>query len=252
MKYIAIYISLIALSISHTLAEPIQIYGNYNKAPKSMLVDKQPQGILVDMMNYIGTEKGWNFKINLYPWKRSYSLSLQGHGGIFGLSKTKERMRIFDYSDVMFYDELLLVVMKEKSFAFSELSDIAGRKVGIVRGASFGDDYEKAIKEGHIVPVEVSSPVQRLKMLISGRLDAVLIGPSKVAVELVFAKDPELKNMRNLFYILPNPLKRDPNHLGFAKEMKMKPFLKEFNAELKKGYESGAFEKILKAHSKIK
>jgi putative transposase len=35
-----------------------------------------------------------------------------GEGGIMGLSMTKERLMLFDYSDVIYYDDLVLVVIK--------------------------------------------------------------------------------------------------------------------------------------------
>ena len=55
---------------------------------------------------------GHEFDIKLYPWKRAYKNSLNSKKGIVGLSMTEDRLKLFDYSEVLFYDEVILIVKK--------------------------------------------------------------------------------------------------------------------------------------------
>jgi hypothetical protein len=64
-------------------------------------------------MPYVDQHVPQKFEYSLYPWKRSYQLALNGKGGIDDLTKNNERLKIFNYSDVMYYDELVLVVLKQ-------------------------------------------------------------------------------------------------------------------------------------------
>ena len=41
----------------------------------------------------------------------------------------------------MYYDEILLVVLKGKEFTFNTMEDLRGKTIGCLRGASYGDEY---------------------------------------------------------------------------------------------------------------
>jgi len=50
------------------------------------------------------------------------------------------------------------------------------------------------------------------------------------------------------FSILPVPFKRDAKYLAILKSLGMQDFLNEFNAALKKGQETGVFDKIINSY----
>jgi polar amino acid transport system substrate-binding protein len=87
------------------------ILGNKYKPSKYYLEDGKPKGILVDIMRYIDQETEHTLKIELYPWKRAHHWVKIGGGGFIGLSMTRERLEIFDYSAVIYFNELVLVVI---------------------------------------------------------------------------------------------------------------------------------------------
>lgn len=224
----------------------ITILGNDYKIPKIYNENGVPKGILVDIARYIDNRMdNYAFNIELYPWARAYRYAVEGKGGIIGLSKTKERLNIFDYSDVVYYDDVIIVVLKGSEFPFAAMEDLKKKKIGIGRGGSFGDDYERAKKSGLFEVVEDSGPVARLKMLLKKRIDCALISPGKYALYQTIEQDDILLRSIEEFTILPKPFKRDPNFLGFSKKMGMQGFLKKFNAAVKHGYEIGAIQKII-------
>ena len=224
------------------------IFGNNDKSPKYYLENKKPKGILIDIMRYAEAETGYSFDIILYPWKRAYHNALQEKGGIIGLSKNSERLRIFDYSDVMYYDDLVLVVLKGNEFPFDKIEDLKGKTLGVQRGSSYGEEFEKG-KGVLFETVEDDNQVNRLRRLLRNRLDAALIGPGKIGFSHIVRQDSELLRRKDEFVILPKLFKRDPNFLGFLKTMEMRTFLEKFNRALEKGRKTGAVQKILDSYS---
>ena len=80
-------------------------------------------------------------------------------------------------------------------------------------------------------------------MLLKGRGDALLIGPGQYGLRDAVDSDSSLKISD--FSILPVPFKRDAKYLGINKSMAMKPFLKKFNASLKKAWNSGVVDQLV-------
>ncbi|MCP3872390.1 MAG: amino acid ABC transporter substrate-binding protein [Desulfobacteraceae bacterium] len=248
-KILMVFLLVIFLSIGNIFAQEFTILGYDKEPPKFYKERGQPKGIFIDMLRYIEKEIGYTFHIKLYPWKRSYNKALNAKGGIIGLSKTTERLKVFDYSDIMYYDELMVVVIKGKEFHFENINDLKGKKVGFLRGATFGDEFSQAVHSRLFIPVEDGSHAQRLRKLLYGRIDAALVAPGKAGVFNYIQSDPGLKKEKDKFVVLSKPLKRDPNYLGISKKLKMTGFILKFNKALKKGYETGTFQKIMDSYS---
>jgi ABC-type amino acid transport substrate-binding protein len=221
----------------------ISLFGNNNKAPKVYEADGKPRGILIDILKMIERDSDLSFDIKLYPWNRSYAMATRGSGGIFGLSKNEERLKIFDYSDPMYYDENVLVVLKKKVFQFNTYDDLKGKIIGNQRGTSYGFEFEEGKKLFKVE--EDSSPVARIQKLLRGRIDAAIIGgPGDLGLKNILAQSPELKGRRNELVVLKKPITRDANYIGFHKSMQKADVITEINAALKKAHESGKINQI--------
>ncbi len=137
--------------------------------------------------------------------------------------------------------------VKGNDFPFDDIQDLKGKTVGVQRGSSYGEQFEKG-KNEIFTPEEDNHGKQRLLKLLSRRIDVALIGPGKAGLDSVISQSKELMKRRDEFVILPNLFRRDPNYLGFAKTMNMEAFLQEFNKVLMKGWQSGAIQKIIDSH----
>lgn len=238
------------LTVQSSLAEVIHLTGNEARAPK-VFNDEHgvAQGILIEIMRYVQRETGYTFDYALYPWARAYKSALNGEAGIIGLSMSKERQAIFDYaSEPLFYDELVLVVRAGKEFPFSSISDLKGKAIGVCRTCSYGEEYDKAVRDRVFEPVPGDNPTVQLAMLLFDRIDAVLIPVGRAGFEDALRRKSagfDLSQQRDKFAILPRPFARDPNYLAFAKDMKQKKLLARVSQVLKKGHESGAIQKLI-------
>jgi polar amino acid transport system substrate-binding protein len=209
------------------------------KSPKVYLEHGEAKCILIEIIKYVDQQMPQSFRYQLYPWKRAYRNAEVGFGGIIGFSMNSERLKIFDYSDVMFYDKIVLIVLQGYEFTFRSIQDLKGKKVGIQNGASYGDEFEKGRNTFFFVE-EDSSGTQRLLKLLAKRIDVDLLSPGEDGVKRIINQDKTLIDRQDELVILSEPFKRDPNYLGFTKTLNMQEFLQEFNKVLKKGHQSGA------------
>jgi polar amino acid transport system substrate-binding protein len=237
----------LAIFLSFSISgQSITIYGNSQKPPKYYLQDGEPRGILVAIMNYIDELLPEEFNIQLYPWTRAYRQALEGRGGIIGLSMTRERLQLFDFSEVMYYDELLLVVRKGEEFNYQEISDLQGRRLGARRNASYGDDFEEG-RMRYFSLSEDSTATERLRKLLAGRIDVALIGPGRAGFKRALAEDRVLSQRQDELVILDTPFSKDPNYLGFAKSLNQGPLLERINHIIEAGYANGEIQAIIRS-----
>ncbi|QZA77368.1 transporter substrate-binding domain-containing protein [Deefgea tanakiae] len=215
-------------------AAEVIIYGD-DDYPPIMYKDQQgqAQGVMTDAVRHFEEFSGKKVQQEPTSWRRAYEYATRGKGGIIGLSKTKERLAIFDYSDVIFEDNIYLAVRRGKTFDFKTLNDLKGKLIGVHLGASYGDSFDSAIKEGLFIADTSTTDVIRLRKLLRGRLDAAVVTHGQIGLDAILKTDAELLANKNEFVVLATPLVRDPLYLGFAKSMKMTTFLNEFNQSLK-------------------
>ena len=226
--------------------DELLIMGDDSGPPKYYLENGTPKGFIVDIVVWCLQDMKEPYTVNLYPWKRAYQMALDGKGCIIGLSVNSERLKIFDYSEPLYYDDLMVVVKKGKEFPFQSIPDLKGKIIGVSRGTSYGDAFDQAVADKIFTIHEVAKTVQAAQMVASERLDAVLVGPGKLGLQKVL--DTQDKFQMDEFSILPVPFKRDTKHLGILKSLGKQNFLTKFNAALKKGQEAGVFDKMIESY----
>jgi ABC-type amino acid transport substrate-binding protein len=246
MRHLSLLLALLAalLIASPVLAAaPIVIYGNDCKPPKSWMDHGRPKGVLVDILHEIEARTGLTFDIRLMPWKRAYMSALDGRGGIFGLSMNMERKALFDFSEIMYVEEMRLVVLKGREFDYHSINDLKGMVLGVTRGASYGDAYDRA-KGRVFIPSEDSGPISRLRMLLAGRIDAALIGPGEASIRFTISQDDMLTENRDQFVILDTPFVHDDNYIGFSKLSEQREVLDKINRALQEMHRDGSIRRI--------
>ncbi len=250
MKKFIVLVSLMFLCVyGLAYGDELLIIGDDSSPPKYYLENGTPKGFIVDIVVWCLQDMKEPYTVKLYPWKRAYQMALGGEGAIIGLSINSERLKIFDYSEPLYYDDLIVVVKKGKEFPFQSIPDLKGKIIGVSRGTSYGDVFDQAVADKIFTIYEVTQQVQAVKMVAADRLDAILIGPGKFGLQKVIATQDQVR--MDEFSILPVPFKRDTKHLGILKSLKMQDFLTRFNAALKKGQEAGAFDKMIERYSRI-
>jgi polar amino acid transport system substrate-binding protein len=221
-------------------ADEVTIFASDDYRPVTFRNEQgKEDGIAYALIKHYEQLSGRKVIVDMASWKRSYLLAEKGKGGIIGLSKTKARLEIFDYSEPFYESMVGIVVKKGKEFPFNSVVDLKGKLIGVTNGASYGDEFDNALAAKlFYVDMNYASDI-RLKKLLYGRVDCALVTNGEFGLNEMIKKDPELSNKRAEFAYLNKPLVRDPLYLAFHKSMKMQTFLIEFNRAIKDAKERG-------------
>ncbi|WP_028456440.1 substrate-binding periplasmic protein [Chitinilyticum litopenaei] len=198
-------------------AHEILIYGDIDYKPMSWLENNEMQGIAVAAVEHVRQQTGLPVRLVLQPWNRSYNAALAGKGGIIGLSYTRERTTLFDYSPVVYDSKIRIATLRSKAFRYKSVDDLRGKRIGSQLGASYGEAVDTAVRAGTITMVRDTSLEVRIRNLFAGNIDVILMSSSPKSLEDVVRNDPELTPRAGEVMILDEPLKSDPLYLGFRK-----------------------------------
>lgn len=240
---------MLALSLAgsaYATAPVIPVFSGDGSPPKMFVHEGEQRGVLIEILNYADKQMPQHrFELSLYPWARAYMASASGQGGLLGISWTWRRDEVFDYSEPLFYDEVVIVVRKGHEFNYQSLSDLQGKTLGTVRGASFGSAFDRAHQDG-VFSIEGDNGARnRLSKLAAGRIDCALFNVGNAGFQETLRLHQIPKSQWKNFVVLPVPLRRDPNYLAFPKTMQMGEWLRGFNEVIRQGYARGEIQKII-------
>jgi len=226
-------------------AETLVMLGDDRYAPLIYNQGTKAAGTLPAVLARVEKLTGDRYEIRLSPWKRAYALASEGAGGLIGVSYNSERAKLFDFSKPFYNDDIQVVTRADRTFAFSKLTDLQGKLMGGVNGASYGDEVDKAIANGLLKVERDVGQSGRLRKVLAGRLDAALVGNGPAGLNAIVASDRELSAQRKRFVILPTPLARDPLHIAFAKSMGKTDAIQRFDAAIASLRTSGELQRIV-------
>lgn len=176
------------------------------------------------------------------PWRRALEGANDGSWGVGGLYMTEERLWRYDYSEPIFEERLELYVVRGKEFPFSGINDLAGRRIGVMRGWTYGDEFEQAVANGTFSPDSVNTDSANIGRLLLGRVDAIVTTPESYAL----ARD--IMDPRGLVIPLPRPLAVNKVYLSFPKSKNLAPLLDRFNAELRRMRLDGSHDRLVREY----
>nr|WP_315426218.1 transporter substrate-binding domain-containing protein [uncultured Albidiferax sp.] len=188
--------------------------------------DLKPQGLDIDMANYIGTKLG--VAVELAPVtsanRVAYLQSKKAELVISSLGKNAEREKVIDFTFA--YSPFFQAVFAPKSLSIKSFADLAGKSVGVTRGAIEDQELTKLAPAGADIKRFEDNNVT-VSSFVSGQVQVIATGAS-VAGNLM-AKNPQLGAEYKLL------LKDSPNFIGVAKgEDKLRTKVNEIITEAKK------------------
>ncbi|OYU44703.1 MAG: amino acid ABC transporter substrate-binding protein [Burkholderiales bacterium PBB4] len=197
--------------------------------------DLKPIGLDIDMANYIGKKMG--VAVELVPVVSASRIpALQTRKAdlvIATLGKNPEREKVIDFASA--YSPFFQAVFGPKSIAVKSFADLAGKSVGVTRGAMEDQELGKVAPSG-VDTKRFEDNNATIAAFVSGQVQFVALGAS-VAGNMM-TKNPQLSSEYKLL------LKESPNFIGVAKgEDKLKAKVNEIVAEAKK---SGELDNLAK------
>jgi len=136
-------------------------------------------GIAVEIINQIFSKiDAVSARFPLIPWLRALHEVERGyHDGIALLQKTPEREVHMAYSLPLIVGANLVWSVRSTEgmvFEWDQFTDFHGKRIGIIRGYSYGEALEQAFKSEKIHAVSAPTVEHMFAMLESGRIDLAL------------------------------------------------------------------------------
>jgi polar amino acid transport system substrate-binding protein len=205
------------------------------------------------LLLFLEREANINFKIEYYPMARLLNRLKNGDGIGFGLSKNSERLTTMRFSDPVYANYVWIVTRKNNNFPFASIDDLKGKTIGVMRGVSYGDEFEEKKNTLFTVEEDTASHVARLKKLAMKRMDAMLFGARQSSAKEVQALLHQMQNVDRShildasetdFTVLANPMRMDELH--FATNLtKYRELIKRLNVAIDRGKKNGEIGRIL-------
>lgn len=236
----ALFFLALVLSLHAHAADPTVICVDAENPPFMSAAGGKAVGLYPAILTDAFQSAGLQVKIEGKPWKRCIADMDVGQVGVGGIYKNEERLKKYDFSDQIFVERMAVFVDKTRKFDFNGVTSLLGKRVGVMRGWSYGDEFDKAVKEAKISVEEVNSDDQNFKKLTAGRLDAVLALDEAGATLL---KGGSYGNVeRSAKYLFENP-----TFLAFNKSSKQSEVLAKFSKAIEEMKKNGKLGKIAAA-----
>lgn len=182
---------------------------------------------------------GVEVSIEPLPWKRALAEAKAGRGGLAGAYKTPDRAERLDFSEPIFVETLLAVTLRGGEFPLTGVSALKGRRVGIIRGWSYGNGFDKARVDGLFTAVESDSDAQSLEKLLARQIDVMIA--IREGADACIALSPR----PGAFTVLMPPLSEVASYVALPKSPENRELLARFNAALASMRQDGTWDKIV-------
>ncbi len=184
--------------------------------------------------------------INPLPWKRALHLADNGLAGIAGIYKTLDRQKKFDYSDALFQEELVLFIHKDNKAIFRSLIDFRKKKIGVIRGWRYGNEFDTYRENSFFYVEEVKNDEQNFSMLLYKRIDCAIAIKESGRMQL------SKKRFHEAIIQLPSCVTTNATYLIFPKVANQTVLLSRFNDTLNGMKQKGEYKEIIdKSLSKV-
>lgn len=182
-------------------------------------------------------------KINMFPWKRAITLIEKGNAdALFSVNYTEARTSFAFYpKESIINSSWVMWVREEDGLKFDSLEDLKGKRVGVVRGYSYTDEFWKYIRQ-HSSYEEVTYDESNFKKLNAARIDYLVaeLGNGYHIIKTL--------NLKKIVPRADNPIKTDGLYLIFKKDRVSYDFVRRFSDELKEFKQEELYHSLYRQH----
>ncbi|WP_394782307.1 substrate-binding periplasmic protein [Undibacterium sp.] len=212
-----------------------------------------PQSAFRNTIQFVERGLDVGFEVRRYPWNRLIQNLHNGEGLAFGLSKNSSRMQTLHFSEPVYSNYVWLITRSDATFPFSGMQDLRGKSLGINRGSSFGDEFDRQKNLLFTVEEDAYGLQSRLNKLLNNRMDAIIYqnrnaDPEQVEAMLnqrVAEHMPEIKMPPGVrFRVLRKPLMTDNIHFAIRAQDDH-GIINKINTVIIKGRKNGELAKAL-------
>lgn len=191
------------------------------------------QGASVAVAKAAFKAEGHELVVDFFPWSRAVNSASQAGSKYVGYFP--EYMH--DTSDFVFSDPtgtgpLGLVQNNAKPVSFSAVSDLAGKRIGVVQDYVNTKELDDMIASGTIKGDAVPSDVLNIKKVAAGRIDAAVIDAN--VLNYLLNTDNSLAGVKDKIAMNANLLENKTLHIAFRNDAEGQKWQQIYNKGLKK------------------
>jgi polar amino acid transport system substrate-binding protein len=229
---------LLALALDGRAAEPVQIAVDGFNPPFMSGSGAVARGLYPALIEASFKEMHRSASMLPMPWPRvMIGLDEQRHGA-GGIYKTADRAKLYDFSEPLFVERIGVYYEPVRPVNYRSVADLAGLRVGVIIGWSYGDEFDRARKAGLFTVESVQSDLQNLRKLELGRIDVALIVIDSASSLFENGRFPSVARSERL-------LAENATYVAFHKDAHQRALLRDFNRALHTLHTSGAYDAIV-------
>lgn len=189
MKKVMITAILVLFSATFCFADSKVITAASDPWPPFVDPDHPKKGISIEIVTAAFATQGYTMEHKITPWARAENDVKTGKTDVLPNTWfTEKRKAYLAYSKPYASNQVKFVKRKGDAFEFNGLESLAGKKVGIMLGYGYRDDF---MNSKDFKREAVSDFVINIKKLVGGRIDLTL-EDEIVGKNLIAAKDASL------------------------------------------------------------
>jgi len=215
------------------------VFGNSRWPPYSIVEeDGRKTGINTEIVTELCRRIGIEAEFQTLPWKRALKYAEQGKiDAIYAARRTKEREKFLHYpSEPLLMERTVILAREGSGIRAAELADLKGMIVGVVRGFTYGPEFD-SFKE--IKKIECSDDEQVVKIFAVSKR-TFLVASNEEGVTKYLCKKIGVKSEVVLV------LDELPSFLAFSKSLgkRGEELANKFGDALKKMKKDGFIDKV--------
>lgn len=143
------------------------------------------QGVIAVVFRAAMAAEGVDVEYEFLPWARALEYAKDGtSAGSPGWTKTPERDVDFLFSEPFVNCVDGVFFLKDKPVEFSSVADFRGLRIGVINKLTYGKEFAEAQSRNEFRTEFAPASENLLKMLLRGRVDAVILNRSVAAQEM--------------------------------------------------------------------
>lgn len=166
-RIVALIITILLFLPVNVFAEKL-IFGTCEYPPRGFMKNGQPTGADVEIVREACGRLGIEAEIRILPWKRALAYAKKGKAdAIFSLQHNEERSEFLHFtSEPVYIEKYVIIARKESGIQANGLDDLKDKVIGIVRGYSYGSDFDN---HPDLKKEECGNDTQLIRKLDAGR-----------------------------------------------------------------------------------
>lgn len=160
-------------------AAPVHAIDKTTEIPVLIAESIDPRGnplptppIISAVVDLLAQETGLNLVIRAYPWRHA---QVMAEHVLYGAASTPERLRVFKFTKPVYDANQWLVSSAQAPLQFHRWEDLRDKVISIGVGGKYGPEFEARREKLFKIEQDTASTENRLKMLSTHRVDAVLL-----------------------------------------------------------------------------